>query len=344
MMTASWPRPALRVAVVGRFLLPAIEDEVVLAFAAAICADPAALTVVVHTACDDAIDYETRRRHVADLVPSAACVEARMPGEVIGAPGAAAGVRGVSQRDVPVDLARALRDRADALVGSAPGRLDLARQLGLQYIPVDVPAETPPATVASGRTLWGWHALPADSRAGHARPVVIMGPESTGKTTLARDLARHFGTAWTSEYLRVWLDAKGAVCEPHDLPYVVAGHRASEAALARHAQRVLFCDCDPLMTAVYSRFYYGDLPVWLDEAASARRAGLYLLLDCDVPWVPDPQRDMPHRREDIRDLCREELQRRHLPWTLVGGTWTGRFETARESVERLLERPARAGV
>ena len=132
-----------------------------------------------------------------------------------------------------------------------------------------------------------------------------MGPESTGKTTLARDLARHYGTVWLPEYLRIWLDAKGAVCEPEDLPKVVAGHQAAEAALARHANRVLFCDTDPLMTAVYSGFYYGHVPAWLDAAASARRADAYLLLDADVPWVPDPHRDMPHRRRrDPRPLPR----------------------------------------
>jgi NadR type nicotinamide-nucleotide adenylyltransferase len=163
-----------------------------------------------------------------------------------------------------------------------------------------------------------------------------MGPESTGKTTLASDLARHFGTVWTSEYLRDYLDAKGGACEPDDLPKVVAGHQAAEEAAARTANRVLFCDTDPLMTAVYSRFYYGEVPEWLDDAAGARRADHYLLLDCDVPWVADPQRDTPHRRDEIRDLCIAELERRQLPWTLVRGTWDERFERSREIVETVM--------
>ena len=179
-------------------------------------------------------------------------------------------------------------------------------------------------------------------RADLYKRVVVMGPESTGKTTLAADLARRYDTVWVGEYLRLWLDAKGAACEPGDLPAVVAGQQACEEALARRANRVLFCDTDPLMTAVYSRFYYGTLPAWLDEAASARRADAYLLLDCDVPWVPDPQRDMPHRRHEIRDLCQEELERRGLPWQLIRGSWTERFSAACRVVDELLPEAGRA--
>ena len=66
---------------------------------------------------------------------------------------------------------------------------------------------------------------------------------------------------------------------------------------------------------------------------------MYLLLDCDVPWVPDPQRDMPHRRHEIRDLCREELDRRGLPWRLVDGSWAERLAAAREWCRRWWAEP-----
>jgi nicotinamide riboside kinase len=325
----------MRVAVVGRYLPPTTVDEAVLSFAVAMCGDPASLTAIVATRTCDPIDFEARRRLVAELVPTAGIIEASID----------QGSGRVEKRGPPPDglprsltreAATRLPGRADALVGPGLEHLALARHLGLDYVPVEVPPGTPPARAASPRSLADWHARPAEWRARLALPVVIMGPESTGKTTLARDLARHFDTAWVAEYLRVWLDAKGAVCEPADLPFVVAGHRASEAALSRHASRVLFCDTDPLMTAVYSRFYYGELPAWLDEAASARRAGMYLLLDCDVPWVADPQRDMPHRRAEILDLCRGELDRRGLPWTLIGGSWNQRFESACVVIERVL--------
>jgi NadR type nicotinamide-nucleotide adenylyltransferase len=255
---------------------------------------------------------------------------------------------------VPVELAHEARDprgevaelhellassplvRPDAVVG--PGLRDraLAAALGLAYLPVDVSAWSVDPGDVLRRPLAHWKTLPGPVRAHYLKRVVVMGPESTGKTTLARDLATAFGTAWTSEYLRIYLDAKGGICTPEDLPLVVAGHRATEAAAARRAHRVLFCDTDPLMTAVYSRFYYGTLPAWLDEAAGARRADHYLLLDCDVPWVADAQRDAPHAREDILALCREELERRGLPFTVIRGGWDRRVTAARAVVASLL--------
>jgi nicotinamide riboside kinase len=351
---ARWPRPSTRAAVVGRFLSGSVDDHVVLSFATALCDHAPALTVVVATSPADPTAFEARQRALAELVPAADIVEAPMvrarptdEGSPRAWEGSAApdplGPAGVPGAAMPAGVLQYLRQGADALVGRGLDHLRLASRIGLDYIPVDVPPGTPPATATHRPSLVDWQALTAEARARHARPVVIMGPESTGKTTLARDLARHFATAWSGEYLRVWLDAKGAVCEPADLPYVVAGHRASEAALTRHATGVLFCDTDPLMTAVYSRFYYGHLPDWLDEAASARRAAMYLLLDCDVPWVPDPQRDMPHRRDEIRDLCREELERRRLPWTLIRGAWPERVDAARDVVEGLLTGPGRTG-
>jgi nicotinamide riboside kinase len=229
--------------------------------------------------------------------------------------------------------------RPHALVG--PGLRDraLARSLELAYLPVDVPGPMPSPEALRESPLRHWSHLPAPVRAHYARRVVVMGPESTGKTTLARELARRYNTVWTTEYLRVHLDAKQAECTPDDLPKVVAGHRATEAVLARLANRVLFCDTDPLMTAVYSRFYYHEVPEWLEAAAVERRAAHYLLLDADVPWVADPQRDQPHGRERILAMCREQLDRYGLPWTLLSGSWDERLRQACSLVDALFESP-----
>lgn len=322
------PWQGRRLACVGRYLPPTAADHVVIDAALQWSATVQLLLLV---SPDDRIDPMVRLGWLQELAPSAGIV----PIEVKDG--------GLDHRGALVELHDALASsalvRPEAIVG--PGLRDraLASALGLAYLPVDTtPWEVEPGAVLE-RPLSHWAALPAPVRAHYLARVVVMGPESTGKTTLARDLAQTFSTVWTSEYLRLYLDAKGGVCEPDDLPLVVAGHQAAEHAAARRASRVLFCDTDPLMTAVYSRFYYGHLPAWLDEAAAQRRADHYLLLDCDVPWVADPYRDAPHARDEILALCREELERRQLEFTLVHGAWAARLDTARDVVHRLLDRP-----
>lgn len=304
-----------RVAVVGAFLPPLASDDLLLEFARGVSHD---VLVILRSSPDDPLPAGDRVAWLHEMAPGT-------------------GVRALDvEASSLVDaLAGAMREAGvEAIVGPGFRDLDLARRLGLDYLPVDVPGPEPEAVLR--RPLAHWASLPASVRARFATRVVVVGPESTGKTTLARDLASLYGTCWTSEYLRLYLDAKGGLCEPDDLPRVVAGHVATEAAFARTANRVLFCDTDPLMTLVYSRFYYGVAPAWLRQAARGPGRRHYLLLDSDVPWVADPQRDAPHAREVIRDLCREELERNGLAYTTISGDWTARLAQARQVVDRLL--------
>jgi NadR type nicotinamide-nucleotide adenylyltransferase len=168
--------------------------------------------------------------------------------------------------------------------------------------------------------------------------VVLAGPESTGKTTLAADLAGHFHTVWVPEYLRDWVDAHGLPRSAADLAAVARGQRALEVRLARAAHRVLFCDTDARQTAMYSRLYFGEVSPEVARLAATSHAHLYLVLDADVPWIPDPQRDMAHRREEIRDRCLAELAAAGEPHLLVRGSWAERLTLAVAAVETLLER------
>jgi len=169
-----------------------------------------------------------------------------------------------------------------------------------------------------------------------ARRVVVTGSESTGKTTLAARLAAHLGTVWTPEYARVYLDAKATPLDPSDIEPIARGQRELEDDAARRANRVLIQDTDLLSTCVYSEHYHGGCPPGVRRAL--RPPDLYLLLGIDVPWVPDPQRDRGHMREQMHALFRDAVSASGAPFVEITGDWEDRFRRAVSAVEGLLER------
>ena len=169
--------------------------------------------------------------------------------------------------------------------------------------------------------------------------VVLIGSESTGKTTLARQLAEHFHVAWVPEFVREYADEKGAPLEFSDHGPIARGQIALEdehrsLAAQRHEQ-LLIQDTDLLSTAVYCAHYYGECPRWIEDAARERRPDHYLLLDIDLPWIPDPQRDRGHMRAEMQALFREAVERSGVPFTEIKGDAGERFATAREAIERI---------
>ncbi|QXD16972.1 ATP-binding protein [Rhodocaloribacter litoris] len=177
-----------------------------------------------------------------------------------------------------------------------------------------------------------------DARAGAGlKRVVLTGAESTGKTTLARRLAGHYGTVWVPEYLRRFVDEKGALPEAHDVDAIARGHLASVAALRPRARRVLFLDTDLISTVLYQTHFFGTCPAWVRAASYEHQGDLYLLLADDIPWVPDPgQRDGPEARVFFQRQFEAELLRRGVPFVRVAGPPEVRFRTAVAAVDRLL--------
>jgi HTH-type transcriptional regulator, transcriptional repressor of NAD biosynthesis genes len=214
----------------------------------------------------------------------------------------------------------------------------LAEELGARYIPVDAQRSLVPvsATAICRDPMAHWDYLPDCVRPHYVRRICLVGPESTGKTTLARRLARHYRTVWVAEHARCLLDHKAGVCEPGDIELIARGQVASEQALARQANRLLICDTDPLLTCVWSEVLFGRCPAWLEDLAAARRYELYLLLDVDVPWVNDGQRYLPHARQDFLARCVERLERLDRPYVRLDGHWDRRLARAIQAIDRLV--------
>ena len=159
--------------------------------------------------------------------------------------------------------------------------------------------------------------------------VAILGAESTGKTTLCRDLAAHFGSPWVPEYMRTYLQVKWdneqLTCTWDDLLPIAQGQIDLENKLAKQAaqlpddNRYLFCDTNLFELMVYANWYYGDCPEALTQAALAHHYDVILLTEVDIPWVADDLRDSPHGREDISAYFASQLTHHHKAFRRIGG-------------------------
>ena len=173
--------------------------------------------------------------------------------------------------------------------------------------------------------------------------VVLFGPESTGKTSLAIELAKHFKTVYVKEFAREFLqkkmDEQNKVCEIDDLIPIAIGQMNSENILSKKANRILFCDTDLLTTATYSRLYFNNFcdPV-IDKYSKENKYDLYLLLDIDIPWVKDDLRDRPNDRKLFLEKFKEALIKNHKPFKLISGNYSERLKKSINIVDEILIR------
>ncbi len=169
--------------------------------------------------------------------------------------------------------------------------------------------------------------------------IAVYGPESTGKTLLAEKLAAHFRAPLVPEYARERWDQQGALGLEDMLPIAREQWRREDEAAAR-AERLVICDTDALTTVLWSDLLYGTAPEAVRRGAEqrCRHYALYLLLDIDVPFAPDPQRCFPDPadREKGMRIWRGALERRHLPFVEIRGDWAAREAAAIAAVKKLL--------
>lgn len=177
---------------------------------------------------------------------------------------------------------------------------------------------------------------------GNVVKVVLYGPESTGKSTLSRQLAKHYNTLWVPEYAREYLqqkwDEEQQVCQPEDLIPIAMGQIKTENELTKKASKLLICDTDLLETKVYSEAYYvGSCDPLLEKYALNNKYDLYLLTYIDIPWEKDDLRDKPNKREEMFAYFKSALDKYQRPYQLIKGSREERFKTAVTAIDELLK-------
>ncbi|MGS2741466.1 AAA family ATPase [Sinomicrobium sp. M5D2P17] len=171
--------------------------------------------------------------------------------------------------------------------------------------------------------------------------IALIGPESTGKTTLSRQLAAHYNTLWVPEYMREYLqkkwDREQKTCEPEDMLPIAEGQMLMENKKSALAHTLLFCDTNLLELKVYSEIYYGECDPDIEKFALHNKYDLYFLTYIDIPWEEDDLRDKPGEREPMFRYFKNTLEEYKKPYVVLKGNEEERLMEAIGHVEHLMK-------
>nr|WP_121269775.1 ATP-binding protein [Pedobacter schmidteae] len=168
------------------------------------------------------------------------------------------------------------------------------------------------------------------------KKIAIVGPESTGKSTITQQLARHYNTLWVPEYARYYCAALTAPCNLQDEINMFHGQVALEESILAIAQKdFIFCDTTFLTVKIWSDEVFAETPEIVLNALPEYHYDLYLLMDIDLPWQEDPLRDFPHKREHFMDVWHKELQALNANYVVIGGL-EDRLQNAVSAVDHFL--------
>jgi NadR type nicotinamide-nucleotide adenylyltransferase len=167
----------------------------------------------------------------------------------------------------------------------------------------------------------------------HPIRIVITGPESSGKSTLARELATHYETVWVAEYAREYIDNLNRKYNYVDILEIAKGQISRENVLAENAHKILFCDTGLLVPKIWCNVKFGKCHSWILDAINNHKYDLYLLCKPDLPWQADPQRENPDDRDELFDLYLNELETQGLPYFIVEGNEGKRLHNAIQCID-----------
>jgi NadR type nicotinamide-nucleotide adenylyltransferase len=187
--------------------------------------------------------------------------------------------------------------------------------------------------------------------------IVIIGPESTGKSTLCEQLAAHYHTDWVPEFAREYLTTHGTAYRYEDLLTIAKGQialedRMADQLLTSHGpaprqpvqsgqttrDKLLFIDTDLYVMKVWSEFVFGKCDAWILEQILVRQYDGYLLCRTDLPWMADELREYPDpvTREKLFHIYKDCLINQNTPWSEIGGQAGQRLEEAIRAVDKLI--------
>jgi NadR type nicotinamide-nucleotide adenylyltransferase len=176
--------------------------------------------------------------------------------------------------------------------------------------------------------------------------IVVLGPESTGKSTLCAALAKHYHTIWCKEFAREYLTQNGTAYTYENLLSIAKGQLANEEVAIEKAltQRnkdginKLIIDTDMYVMKVWSEYVFNNCDPFILEQINERKYDLYLLCDVDLPWTSDEMREYPDElpRKELFLIYKDLLVNQTTPWAVISGLGDDRINNAIQFIEKQL--------
>jgi HTH-type transcriptional regulator, transcriptional repressor of NAD biosynthesis genes len=165
------------------------------------------------------------------------------------------------------------------------------------------------------------------------RKICFYGPESTGKSVMARHLAEFYKTEFVPEVAREIVSSNDFTVDD----IIKIGYAQTERVLEKEktANRILFCDTDLITTQIYCRQYLGVVPEVLYELEKRITYDQYFLFDIDVPWIADGMRDLSDNRQEMFNVFKHELDVRNIPYLLVKGDYEEREHFVKSELDKM---------
>lgn len=325
--------------VIGGFRLPTSGHQHLIDFASAFCGGD--LDVMLCTRPDDAIPGEHRLRWLTEHFGTRERIR-RFENSLPEFPDGVPDFWEIWKRAI---LAFLDGGRPDVVFASESYGKRIADDLDARFVPVDPARDSVPisATRLKAGIAEHWNMLLPAARPHFLKRIAIIGPESCGKTTLARKLSAAYRTVYAQEWARTFLENVQPAKYPDaaDIELISRGQAAAEDSLARQANRVLFLDTEHLCTAVWSEVALGAIPAGVEAEIAARPYDLRLLLKDDVPFVPDILRYGGAERQLRVQHFVAALEKRNLAYTVIEGGWPERHARAMAAVEEVMAAPHR---
>ena len=168
------------------------------------------------------------------------------------------------------------------------------------------------------------------------KKIAVVGPESTGKSTISAQLADHYHTVWVPEYAREYCAALTEPCTWQDEINMFRGQLELEKQMLPQANNILICDTTFITVKIWSDHMFGETPQEVLEELPTHPYDLYLLMDIDLPWQDDPLRDFPHMREHFMDVWHKELKSLDADYHLISGSDEERLKNATDKIDNAL--------